>query len=148
MNSFFDTKSFFKKIILVSVVVGGFLALFIPIGVVSQSDNPPVESPCEVLGGCVEGIDRFNTDGSGGVVAFILNIARILTFISAAIAVLFIVIGGFKAITSAGDSTKYANGLSTVKYALFGLILAIVAYTIVALIGGFVGNLDISNNRS
>jgi len=150
MNSLFDHKAFIKRIILLSVVIGGIFALFIPVGVVSQTNDPTStqsDNVCATFGGdesCVGGIDRFNTEGSSGVVTLVLNIATILTFISGAVAVLFIVYGGFQAITAAGDQNKYSSGLKTVQYAIVGLILAIVAYTIVAVVGGFVGNLDIS----
>ncbi len=64
------------------------------------------------------------------------NVVNILTIVAAAVAVLFIVIGGIKYITSSGDSSKAASGKNTILYAVIGLALAILARAIVGFILG------------
>jgi Type IV secretion system pilin len=73
---------------------------------------------------------------------FILSIARFFTFIAAAIAVLFIVYGGYLYIGDGGDDKRAATGKKVLINALIGLAVAILAYTIVTFIGSTLeGNL-------
>jgi Type IV secretion system pilin len=73
---------------------------------------------------------------------FILSIARFFTFIAAAIAVLFIVYGGYLYIADGGDDKRAATGKKVLINALIGLAVAILAYTIVTFIGSTLeGNL-------
>jgi hypothetical protein len=85
-------------------------------------------------GGCA-GINPSNIQGGrNGIVGFIITIAQILTFIFAAVAVLFLVWGGVQYITSSGDSDRIKNAKATILNAIIGLIVTIVAYAIVGVI--------------
>jgi Type IV secretion system pilin len=92
----------------------------------------------------------FNNAGAGGsgladknaVSNFILSIAKFFTFIAAAIAVLFIVYGGYLYIADGGDDKRATTGKKVLINALIGLAVAILAYTIVTFIGSTLqGNL-------
>jgi hypothetical protein len=125
-----------KKIILWSVIIGGLLALFIPTLV--HAEIPAIDV-CKQSGSCLKGTDTLKGSGDKNtLVTFLITVAQYLTFISAAIAVLFAVWGGMQMITSSGDDSKYKGGIKTLQYALIGLVLTIVAYTIVGLVSSLI----------
>jgi len=62
------------------------------------------------------------------------DILRIAFAILAALAVLFIVIAGFRMVTSQGNPQEVSKAKSTIVYALVGLVVALLAEAIVAFI--------------
>ncbi len=136
-----------KKIILWSVIIGGIIALFIPTLVYGQ--NIPVEDVCAASQSCLKGTDSLAGGTSrDSVVKILLNIARFLTFVGAAVAVLVGVWAGITIMTSNGDSKKYENGLNTLRYAVIGLVITILAYTVVSIITGIISTTDLSETTS
>ncbi len=76
-----------------------------------------------------------------GLSDFILNVAKFLTYIAAAIAVVFMVWGAYNWMNVA-DPKGAETGQKIVTNAAIGLAIAILAYTIVSLIGNTLqGNL-------
>ena len=69
--------------------------------------------------------------GSGGVLTKVTNI---LAIVAGVMGVIMIIIGGFKYITSDGDSGKAASGKNTVIYGLIGLIIVVLAREIIGLV--------------
>ena len=61
----------------------------------------------------------------------IKNVVNVLLFLIGAIAVIMIVIGGLRYVTSNGDSSATKGAKDTILYAVIGLIVAILAYAIV-----------------
>lgn len=74
----------------------------------------------------------FNSRDS--VVLLIGKIINIMLFISGAVAVLFVVIGGFMYLTSAGNEEQAGKGRKTIEYALIGLVIMILAYVVVSVV--------------
>ena len=76
-----------------------------------------------------------NQAGGGGETSNlgsrIKTIVNILLYILGAIAVVMIVIGGIRYTTSNGDSGSIKSAKDTILYAVIGLIVAILAYSIV-----------------
>lgn len=66
----------------------------------------------------------------------IINIIRILLTVTMAVAVLFIIIGGYQYITSAGSEERAGKGKKTLINAIIGLVLIIMAYAIVSVVNG------------
>lgn len=58
-------------------------------------------------------------------------VINIFSFIVGVVAVIMVIIGGFKYITSAGDSTNIASAKNTILYAIVGLIIVALAQVIV-----------------
>lgn len=58
-------------------------------------------------------------------------------YLAAIIAVIFIIIGGFMYITSAGDPAKATKGRTTLVNALIGLAIIILSYLIVQVVYNF-----------
>ena len=70
-------------------------------------------------------------DPEGGATALIKKIINILSVIIGAIAVVMIIIGGFRYITSAGSAEGTKGARQTIVYAIVGLIIVALAQIIV-----------------
>jgi lysylphosphatidylglycerol synthetase-like protein (DUF2156 family) len=61
----------------------------------------------------------------------ITTISNTILLIIGAIAVLFLIVGGFQYVTSAGSPDNVSKAKNTILYAIIGIIFAILAYAIV-----------------
>ena len=88
-------------------------------------------------------IGNTQIDGSAsGLSNIILTVARFAVFILGAVAVLFLVYGGFLYVTDDGSGAKAKQGGTIFRNAVIGLILAIGSFAVVSVIGNLVsGNL-------
>lgn len=59
------------------------------------------------------------------------TIVNTLLFIIGAISVIMIIFGGFKYVTSGGDSNGVTSAKNTILYAVIGLIVAVLAFAII-----------------
>ncbi len=64
----------------------------------------------------------------------IINVINILLLFAGSIAVLFIIIGGFWYITSAGNEEQAEKGLTSLKNAVIGIVIIILSYAIITVI--------------
>jgi len=105
--------------------------LFLPAVALAQG-NPNVE---QGLRG-VRGLFGFGggISGSQTLGQFITNVIRMLLFFAAAIAVLFVIIGGYQYLTSAGDDEQAEKGKKTLINAIIGIVLIVLSYAIVTVI--------------
>lgn len=76
------------------------------------------------------------TDGASEIQSFIKSIVTTLVGISGAVAVVFMVIGGFHYMTSAGNPEKLQKAKHTLLYAGVGLTIVLAAYLIVDFVSG------------
>lgn len=84
-------------------------------------------------------IQDLNTDGLPQIAAngsAVQTIISIVIGIVGALSLLFITIGGFRYILSQGDPQGVAKAKGTIVYALVGLVVTILAETIVAFVFG------------
>lgn len=72
-----------------------------------------------------------NTDSSGGVSHLISVVINILSIIVGFIAVIMLIVGGLKFITSAGDANNAASARNTIIYALVGVVIVALAQALV-----------------
>jgi hypothetical protein len=70
-----------------------------------------------------------DTTTLSGVVKKVVSILSVLVGVTA---VIFVIVGGFKFITSSGDAQKAASARNTILYAVIGLAVAALAQFIVA----------------
>lgn len=73
------------------------------------------------------------TSLTGGILG---NVINILLFLAGTIAVIMIIIGGIRYITSDGDANKAGQAKNTIIYAIIGLVVAVLSYGIVAFVLG------------
>lgn len=66
-----------------------------------------------------------NLTGSEGVFAVVANI---LLFLVGAVAVIMLIIGGLRYVTSNGDQNAVTGAKNTIMYAIIGIIVAFLAY--------------------
>lgn len=72
-----------------------------------------------------------NNAGTGDLNKLITNIVNIFSIVVGVIAVIMIIIGGFRYITSGGDSSNVTGAKNTIMYAIIGLVIVALAQIIV-----------------
>jgi multisubunit Na+/H+ antiporter MnhB subunit len=71
------------------------------------------------------------TDTPTSLTGSVKTISNVLIFVIGAIAVIMLIIGGFRYVVSQGDPASTKAAKDTILYAIVGLIVAILAYAIV-----------------
>ena len=74
--------------------------------------------------------------GADDVKELIIKLTKYLMGIIALVAIVVIVIGGFRMVISAGNESQIKAARSTITWAIIGLVISLLAYTIVAIIQG------------
>lgn len=69
--------------------------------------------------------------GTANAQNIVSNIISLLLWIIGVVSVIMIVIGGFKYVTSSGDSNKIQSAKNTILYSIIGLVVAIVGQGVV-----------------
>jgi Type IV secretion system pilin len=116
-----------------------YAASGLPTGTTLSNDEICTGAACAVTGGTSFG------GGAQGVVGFLLQVARLITYLVGAIAVIFLVYGGVKYLTAQNEDG--AKGARTIILnAVIGLIVAIVAFSIVTIVTNLVGGQFLSGN--
>lgn len=85
-----------------------------------------------------EGIARVDSSqgcstGGVGVERLIKGIVKILSYAVGVVAIIMIIVAGFKYITSSGDTGKVASAKNTLIYAIIGVVVAVLAQPLVNL---------------
>lgn len=118
------------KILIASLtILFGYTVIAIPTAVNAAT---PQSTVCQSLGSSSD----CKTNPSGGisltkVVRVVVNILSVAVGIAA---VIMIIIGGFKYVTSNGDSNAVSSAKNTVLYAIIGIIIVAMAQFIVQFI--------------
>lgn len=89
----------------------------------------PEQSACEGSGGTWNGGNC--TQGTRTVTGTIKSVGNILVFLTGAISVLMIIIGGVRYALSGGDQGTITSAKNTILYAIVGVIVSVAAYAIV-----------------
>ena len=97
--------------------------------------NSAITKKCEVSFELMEG-GKFNGDG---IILVTLAIIDILIRVAGLVAVAFIIWGGFQYMTSQGSPDNAKAAQSTILNAVIGLVVALLAASIVAFIGFSIG---------
>jgi hypothetical protein len=82
-------------------------------------------------GASLGGSNVCSTNSGLGLGHLLKDIIDVISLVLGAVAVLMMIIGGFKFITSGGDSNKVASARNTIIYALVGLVVAALAQVLV-----------------
>ena len=115
-------------LVIAAVLFVALLAVLTPEVYAAQSDSS--KQVCagitSATGGNCDAGDAADTTNS-----LVNTLINVLSWIIAVISVIMIMFGGFKMITSNGDSSKVASGRQTIIFAIVGLIIVAFAQTIV-----------------
>lgn len=91
--------------------------------------NDSTQAACEAIG---TGADCDNDLAKGSDVNDIIKVViSVFSTVVGVVAVIMIILAGFKYITSSGDSSKITSAKNTLIYALIGLVIVALAQTIV-----------------
>lgn len=91
----------------------------------------PQQEACLGTGGSWNGSTCTGNSNTPDLAAIIKTIVNILLFIIGAVAVIMIIVGGFRYVTSAGNASSVTAAKNTILYAVVGLVIALLAYAIV-----------------
>ncbi len=126
-------------------ILGGIIALiamftFVPAFATVQAQNPSSNPACTT--NCTQsGLSAISPAFPARTERTVEQISRLIInwalYLSAIIAVIFIIIGGFKYITSQGNATKAGEGRQTLINALIGLTMIVLSYIIVQIVYNF-----------
>jgi hypothetical protein len=102
-----------------AIVVG----MSFPVGAIDLID-------CSAAGGtggqlCNNGADSAKAD------TVIKSISNILIYILGAVAVIMVIYGGFRFVTSGGDEKAVTSARNTILYAVIGIVVALLAFAVV-----------------
>lgn len=114
-----------SMVLAVSALVG--VATLVP--ATPAAAATPEQSACEGSGGTWNGGNC--TQGTRTVTGTIRSVGNILVFLTGAISVLMIIIGGVRYALSGGDQGTITSAKNTILYAIVGVIISIAAYAIV-----------------
>lgn len=128
-----------KQFILVSLAGSMLLApgLLVPVlsGVVSADTiQNNLCSGVDAAAGTSNCSNATNGDASVGLKSIATTITKYFSIIVGAISIIMIIYGGFRYITSGGDSGKVGSAKNTLIYAIVGLIIVALAQLIVRVV--------------
>lgn len=112
----------FKLALAFALVLSVVVFAVLPVG--AQSKQAVCEGVGAVTGSGCGG-------GTGSVNNVIKQVVRILSSIVGIVSVIMIILGGFKYVTSGGDSSNVSSAKNTILYAIVGLIVVALAQVIV-----------------
>ena len=100
---------------------------------------PAVASAADIQGSLCGGADLNvnssgcddTTDGTDKINSMITTIVNIFSLVVGVVAVIMIIVGGFRYITSGGDSNNVSGAKNTIIYAIIGLVIVALAQLIV-----------------
>lgn len=111
-----------KTIILAAILAGAILG-----GSSASAFNITGQS-CAVIGGnCTNLTDDGRLSGDAPLVA---DVFAVVLTIFGGIAVIMLIVGGLRYITSQGDSSKMTQAKNTILYAVIGVVVALLGFGI------------------
>jgi hypothetical protein len=126
-------KQMISRIKHFAMINATLLALILGFSVTASAAPQPVQ--CSGVAGLQNGANcaagsgqAAKIDGDGGIFKTVVNI---LLFIVGAVAVIMLVIGGLRYVTSNGDQNAVTGAKNTIMYAIIGIVVAFLAYAAV-----------------
>jgi hypothetical protein len=113
-----------KYILLIAVLLVGVLFLTV-------TPHTFADTSADICNG-LQLTGQQNCSDKTSLTGVVKKVISILSIVVGVTAVIFVIVGGFKFITSSGDASKAASARNTIIYAIVGLIVAILAQVIVS----------------
>lgn len=128
--------------VIIAVMMATGVALAFQATTSAQLGEKIREGACSVLSDdgatCLDDDDT-NTGTTEDITELSKQIVNWLSLIIGIVAVVMIIIGGLRYITSGGDQQKVTNAKNTIMYAIIGLVIILFAQTIVRLVVNNIG---------
>lgn len=110
-------------------LIGVLVAVVAMVGIVGVM--PSVVS-ADAVGSAMDGLNAAGGNNDNRTLqGSFQSIVNMLLFLIGAVAVIMIIIGGFKYVTANGDSSAITSAKNTILYSVIGIVVAIMAYAIV-----------------
>lgn len=109
-------------------------SVLLPASVNAAAKNNIQAKLCEGIKtaeGSTEGCYPKEGEDTEGIQNIIKTVINIFSLVVGAVSVIMVIVGGFKYITSGGDSGKVSGAKNTIVYALIGLVLVALSQVIV-----------------
>jgi hypothetical protein len=114
-----------KKLIASALILTGVMFYATPATVHASLFTNSKEAACQ-------GVQSADCGGGEAAIDSALgNVINLLSLVVGIVAVIMIIIGGFRYITSGGDSNGISSAKNTILYAIVGLVIAVLAQIIV-----------------
>lgn len=125
-------KSLIKKVSEIMLVVPALvlgLSFVAPVASAAcDSSNLSLSSGAD----CAQGADQPGTlFGDGSDDGLFKKIVNIMLFVVGAVAVIMLIIGGIRYVTSGGAQDHVTAAKNTIMYAIIGIVVAVLAYAVV-----------------
>lgn len=114
----------------------GLLSLMALVGIATAVPTYVSAAPADKINEGVIAIGGGEPQNQRPLAAIVRDIVNVILYVLGAIAVIMIIIGGFRYVLSGGDSSSVTAAKNTIFYAVIGLIVAILAYAIVNFVVG------------
>ena len=85
-----------------------------------------------------QGVDSIGGTSAKGFEWTVKRAIDVFLYVIGALSIIMIIYGGFKYITSSGEASAVTSAKNTIMYALIGLIVAVMAFTIASIVLGIV----------
>jgi type IV secretory pathway VirB2 component (pilin) len=129
-----------SKSILTKITIILFLLLPLALPATAAAQFDPLEKTCEQTPGATVCVESEKTEeplvGTAGVLQ---RVSNVLAIVGAVIAVIIIVVAGITMTLSGGDSGKVRSSRDAIIYALVGIVIILIARSIVLFIINRVG---------
>lgn len=126
-----------KNIVAASVVALLSVAVMAPVAVSAQADiKNGLCQGAELQVSATCDLDQATQDGTDAVNDIITLVINIFSILVGVVSVIMIIIGGFKYVTSGGDSGNVTGAKNTILYAIIGLVVVALAQLIVKFVLG------------
>ncbi len=102
-------------------------------------DNSQINTPTAPAGGSGGANTLFNPINYTNLGDLIIGVTKGFTLIIAIVSVGFIVLGGAELVVSAGNTEAVEKGKKTITWAIIGLIVALMSFSIVAIVENLIG---------
>lgn len=123
-------KAFFVFILMAALMGAGML--MVPEQAAAQQSSQ--SAACTGIGGEWKNGECEVSGEEANVAGVVKTIADALLGIIGAVAVIMLIIGGFRYVVSAGDSSALESAKNTIIYAIVGIVVAFMAYAAVRFI--------------
>lgn len=131
-----------KSLLLIVVTLGLALGVMAPVTVQAVSTSDALHKACDYtpgLAGCDKNGQQLDTKGSSST-TYLQDFTDVFFLAAGTLAVIFLILGGIRYITSSGDSARIKAAKDTILYAIIGLIVTILAFPIVGFVLAKIGS--------
>lgn len=98
---------------------------------IEDAQKETAKGACAQKGGKTDADGKDCDKGGSDLTGIFRTVANILLFLVGAIAVIMLIIGGFRYVASNGDANAVKGAKDTILYALIGIVVAFLAFAAV-----------------